>query len=295
MSDDVPIEISGPRLSAAISPLGAELQALRDEQGQDLLWGGDPAWWSGRAPILFPVVGCVAGDRIRVDGQAYSMDKHGFARRRMFAEVSRSADAVTFRLEADARTRTSYPFDFRLDIRFAVTGAVLSVTAELSNPGAEPLPASFGFHPALRWPLPGAGAREDHRVRFELAEPAPIRRIGADQLLRAEPEDTPVVGDVLRPRDALFETDALIFDRIRSRKVTFGTTQRAVSVSFPDLPDLGIWTKPGAPYLCIEPWQGLADPHGFTGEFRAKPGVVEVSPGDTRRFAMHIDTAPDAL
>ena len=285
------VRITGPSLSATINPLGAELQGLQDEAGRDLLWNGDPAWWTGRAPVLFPIVGAVAGDVIRIAGRTYPMAKHGFARRRVFAVVERTDDAVTFRLQADDATRAHYPFDFGLDVRFAIAGTVLSVDAELHNPGPAPLPASFGFHPALRWPLPYGGARADHCVRFEQDEPAPIRRIGADQLLRDQPEPTPVVGGLLAVRDSLFDEDALIFDRLRSRSVTFGAPgTRAVRVNFADMPLLGIWTKPGAPYLCIEPWQGVADPTGFAGEFADKPGVIQIAPGAFARFGMRIDS-----
>ena len=154
MDDATPIAIAGPQLSAGVSPVGAELQWLRDEAGRDLLWDGDPAWWNGRAPILFPVIGCVAGGVVRVDGRDYPMPKHGIARRRRFTVVERSDGAATFALGSDAGTCASYPFDFRLELRFAIHGAALEVTASLANPGAVPLPASFGFHPAFCWPLP---------------------------------------------------------------------------------------------------------------------------------------------
>lgn len=292
MVEEPLIEISGPDLSAIVSPLGAELQWLRDEAGRDLLWDGDPKFWTGRAPILFPVIGCVAGGVIRVDGRAYPMPKHGFARGRDFALVEQAADAVTFRIEADAASRASYPFEFRLDIRFAVEGAALSIAADLSNPGDAPLPASLGFHPALRWPLPWGGARDACRVRFAKDEPEAVRRIDKDGLVRPAPEPTPVEGDTLAVRDALFADDALIFDRLRSRELDYGAPgERMLRVSFPDMPLLGLWTRPGAGYLCIEPWQGMADPAGFAGEFRDKPGVIAVPPRATRRFAVRIDTA----
>ena len=284
------IRIATDALSAEISPLGAELRTLRDETGRDLQWDGDPAFWTGRAPILFPIVGAVRDDRIRVDGKFYSMAKHGFARRRTFAVIDRQPASVTFRLEADPETRAHYPFDFRLDIAFSIAGAALTVTAMLTNPGAIPLPASFGFHPAFRWPLPWGGARADHRLLFAEGEPAPIRRIDRDGLVLPQPQPTPVDGCELVVRDILFDDDALIFDRIKSRSVRFGVPGgRMIEVAFPHMPLLGVWTKPGgAPFLCIEPWQGLADPQGYDGEFRDKPHVVEIKPGGVGNFAMTI-------
>jgi galactose mutarotase-like enzyme len=291
MADPTPlVSIAGASLSAEINPLGAELHTLRDAEGRDLLWNGDPAIWSGRAPILFPIIGEVAGGVIRVDGHEYRLSRHGFARRKTWAVIDHTADAVTFRLEADDETRAVYPFEFQLDLRFAIEGTSLSLTATLTNPGAAPLPASFGFHPALRWPLPGGAARTDHIVRFAEPEPAPIRRLDSAGLLRPAPAPSPVAGTDIAVRDAMFEDDAMIFDSLASRSVRFGAPGGTVlDISFPDMPMLGIWTKPGAPYLCIEPWHGIADPEGFAGEFREKPGVIEVAPGGDHVFAMRID------
>lgn len=287
------IRIATGALSAEISILGAELRVLRDEAGRDLLSDGPTEYWTGRAPFLFPIVGAVNGDRIHLDGRAYEMAKHGFARKSEFAVVDVEADRATFRLEANDATRARYPFDFRLDITHRIEGATLHMGAVLTNPGDVPLPASFGFHPAFRWPLPWGGERADHRLIFAEAEPDPIRRIDtATGLVLPDPVSTPVEGDMLAPRDGLFVPDALIFDRLRSRSVRFGVPgARMLRVDFPEMPLLGVWTKPGAPFLCIEPWHGLADPVGYEGEFREKPYVIEVAPGAERRFAIAVTIA----
>jgi galactose mutarotase-like enzyme len=287
------IRIATDAISAEFSTLGAEMRVLRDEAGRDLLSDGPPQYWTGRAPFLFPIVGAVNRDRIRLDGKSYAMAKHGFARTSEFAVADAAPDRVTFRLEADAATRKHYPFDFRLDITHRIEGATLHMEAVLANPGDVALPASFGFHPAFRWPLPWGGDRADHRVVFAESEPAPIRRIDvASGLVLPDPRPTPVEGDTLAPRDDLFEADALIFDRLASRSVRFGVPGgRMLRVDFPEMPLLGVWTKPGAPFLCIEPWHGLADPVGYDGDFRDKPYVIEVAPGAERRFAIAITIA----
>jgi galactose mutarotase-like enzyme len=287
------IRIATDALSAEFSALGAEMRVLRDEAGRDLLSDGPPEYWTGRAPFLFPIVGAANGDRIHVDGQTYEMAKHGFARKSAFAVVEHQADRVTFRLEADAATRAHYPFDFRLDVTHRIEGATLHTEALLTNPGMAALPASFGFHPAFRWPLPWGGDRADHVLVFAEAETAPIRRIDvATGLVLPEPHPTPVTGNTLEVRDDLFVADALIFDQLKSRSVRFGVPGgRMLKVDFPAMPLLGVWTKPGAPFLCIEPWQGLADPVGYDGDFHAKPYVIEVAPGAERRFAIAIHIA----
>ncbi|WP_420142533.1 aldose 1-epimerase family protein [Sphingomonas sp.] len=288
------VRIENGLIAAEVDPLGAELVRLQDEQGRDLLWDGDPAFWTGHAPILFPIVGALAGGVLRLDDEEYPLPRHGFARRRAFTLVERDAARVTFRLEADAESRAVYPFDFRLDIGFLLMRTTLTCEALLHNPGAAPLPASVGFHPAFRWPLPWGGARESHRLRFEKNEPAPIRRVDGDGLLRPEHLPSPIVGQDLPLADALFEDDALILDRPESRLVSYGVPGgRQMRIGFAGMPMLGIWSKPGAGFVCVEPWQGIADPVGFAGDFPAKPGVVEIAPGATRSFAFRVDIGAD--
>ena len=286
---DGPIVIASSGLTVTISPDGAELQSIVDAAGNDLLWDGVPAFWTGRAPLLFPIVGALNGGAYRLDGRAHAMPKHGFARRSRFAVVERSAAAVTLRLTDTAATRAVYPFPFRLDMTCRVVDDRLEMVATVTNTGDRALPLSFGFHPALRWPLPYGGAREDHVVLFDRAEPAPVRTVTPDGLIAAAAVPTPVAGRVLALRDALFAVDAVILDQPESRGLWYGVPGRpGVRVDHPAMPELGIWTKPGAGYLCIEPWQGMADPEGYAGDFRDKPGVVEVAPGAARAFAMRM-------
>ena len=283
------ITIASDGLRAEINPLGAELSRLTDAQGRELLWDGDPAFWTGRAPILFPIVGSLNGGRYRLDGRQYAMDKHGFARRRRFAVVETAADRATLRLSADEETRTAYPFDFHLDLTFAMAGARLSMTAQVRNLDARPMPFSFGFHPALRWPLPYGGDRADHRLLFEQDEPAAIRRVGPDGLVKPDAPPPPMQGRELLLRDDLFTDDAVIFDQLHSRSLDYGVAGGPqVKAGFPDTPHLGVWTKPGAGYVCIEPWQGFSDPAGFDGDIWDKPGIVVLPPGQTKTFTMTI-------
>lgn len=282
------VTIKGESLSAEINPHGAELWALRDPEGRDLLWDGDPAIWNGRAPILFPVIGVVNEGVIRVDGITYPMAKHGLARKRDFAVVAQDASFATFRFSADDETRASYPFDFHLDVTFAIEGSALQMAAVAHNLDDTPMPASFGYHPALRWPLPYGGARADHRIRFDAPEGDTIRRIDGDGLLRPKPEPSPIDGDTLIIRDDLFTDDAVILDAPVSRGLTYGAPGFPELRIDHDLPILGIWTKPGAPYLCIEPWAGIADPESFTGDIFAKPGIVTIAAKSAHAFNMRI-------
>lgn len=290
------VTITSGELTARINPLGAELWSLTDAAGREYMTDADPAFWTGHAPILFPIIGMLHEGRYRLDGETYALSKHGFARQSVFDVVDGGADFARFRLIDTAETREVYPFRFHLDITFRLDASTLQVMAEVTNAGDAAMPFSFGYHPAFAWPLPGGAAKADHRVVFEHAEPQPIRRIDPPSgLLLPETFDTPVTGDTLVPDAALFEADALIWDHIASRAVRYGAPGGAwLTVRFPDTPMLGIWQKPGAAYLCIEPWQGIADPVGFAGDFRDKPGVVSLEPSEVKRFRMdvQVDAAP---
>jgi galactose mutarotase-like enzyme len=282
------VSISDSTLSAQISPLGAELVRLQDGNGLDLLWDGDPAFWTGRSPLLFPIVGEAKGNRIRVADRLYGIERHGFARTSTFALVSSGPTHCTWRLEANGATRRQYPFEFRLDVTYRVEDAALHMNAEVTNPGDGIMPAAFGFHPALRWPLPYGKPRALHEIVFDRDEPAPIRR-PVDGLLSSAGYPTPVRNRRLALHDTLFEDGALVFDALASRSLVYGETLR---VSFPRMPHLGIWTKPGAGFVCIEPWQGHASPEDFDGELADKPGMVAIMPGATERFGMSISVLP---
>ncbi|MCP1472068.1 galactose mutarotase-like enzyme [Sphingobium sp. OAS761] len=289
MTDDCLI-IASPGLTAAIQPLGAELLSLADAQGRELMTDADPRWWGGHAPLLFPFVGRSRGDVYRVNGHEFAMPQHGFARRKSFALETHGQGALGLRLEADDETRSVYPFEFRLDMGFVVDDVTLRMTATITNMGGARMPFSFGYHPAFAWPLPYGGQVEDHRIIFDRPEPAPIRKVGNEPgLIARETFPSPVTGDTLIPTHAMFEGDALIWDDLNSRSLTWGVPGKPhLKIDFPDMPWLGLWQKPGAHYLCVEPWAGMADPVGFDGDIWDKPGIMALPPGGSRSFRMGV-------
>lgn len=282
------IEIASARLAAAIHPHGAELWSLRDPAGRELMTDADPAFWTGHAPLLFPIVGRLVGDRYRLDGQEYTLPQHGFARRRDFTLVEQAPDRVTFRLEDDAETRAVYPFAFRLDASYRLDEATLWIEIAVTNRDARDMPASFGFHPAFAWPLPYGHPRAAHRILFDTPEFSSLRYIGEGGIA-PDRRTSPVEGRTLPLSDGLFAADALIWDQLASRGLLYGAEDGPqLRIRFPDTGLLGIWTKPGAHYVCVEPWWGIADPAGFAGEIWDKPGIQRLTPGETRHFGMDV-------
>ena len=235
-------------------------------------------WWAGR---------------YRIGSNTYQLSRHGFARGKLFAVDGTSPTSAVFKLNADDATLKLYPFRFELTVRFEIVGAALSVDALVRNLGDEDMPASFGYHPAFRWPLPFGQPRSAYFIQFETDEPAPFRRIDAAGLLKTERFDTPIARRRLSLSDALFQEDVLIFDQIKSRSLIYGCDQGPrIRVDFPDSPYLGIWTKPGAPFICIEPWHGVTDPVGFSGEFAEKPGMCNLRAGEALHSQMTMTLLP---
>jgi galactose mutarotase-like enzyme len=283
------VPLSSTELAAEINPDGAQLSVLRDTNGRDLLWNGDAAVWAGRAPILFPIVGALAGGRYRLGSQSYALPRHGFARGKRFELLEAGGSRAVFRLQADPQTLQVYPFRFQLDVSFTLTGATLTIISSVRNVGHEPMPASIGYHPGFRWPLPYGAARETHFLEFVHEEGPSIRRLDSAGLLTSVRYPTPVSQRRLVLDDTLFCDDVVIFDEVRSRSVTYGAgAGPRIRVGYPDARYLGLWTRPGAGFVCIEPWQGIADEVAFTGDFRDKRGVFTLAPGASRVLTMEI-------
>jgi galactose mutarotase-like enzyme len=283
------IALCSTELSAEINPFGAQLSVLRDGGGRDLLWNGDPAFWTGRAPILFPIVGSLAGGRYRLGSKAYPLPRHGFARGKSFEVIDATVTKAAFRLKTDDSTLQVYPFRFQLDVNFELQGATLSVISTVRNLGEADMPASIGYHPGFRWPLPYGQPRASHFIEFSNDEGPSVRRLNADGLLTAQRHPTPVSHRRLALEDALFQDDVVIFDEIHSRSVAYGADKGPrIRVSYPDATFMGVWTKPGADFICIEPWQGIADEAGFSGELGSKLGVFTLPAGAAQSITMQI-------
>ena len=288
------VAVASDRIAAAINPLGAELWSLTDPARREYMTGADPAFWAGHAPLLFPIVGALRHGCYRIGQRVYQLPRHGFARRSRFVLTAQEPAVARFQLTQNAETLAAYPFAFVLEVEFRAEGDCLRQTVTMTNPGEAPLWFSLGFHPAFAWPLPGEAGKGAHRVRFAEDELGPIRRLDPETgLLLAEAFQSPVRGRELKPDAAQFAADAMIWDRLNSRSLTFGTEDGSrIEMGFPDTPMLGIWQKPGAPFLCLEPWQGVADPADWDGDFRTKPGVVELAEGASRSFRMDVRVVP---
>ena len=76
-----------------------------------------------------------------------------------------------------------------------------------------------------------------------------------------------------------FEKDALIIKNINSSKIYLKTeTKTILAFEFKGFPYLGIWSKPGAPFVCIEPWFNTTDSVDSSGVFEEKENILKLEP-----------------
>lgn len=282
------LTLHGDGISATVVGQGAELVSLRDADGTEFLWQAGPEW-RRHSPVLFPIVGRLKGDRLHHQGRTYPMTQHGFARDKPFTWAQTGPGSCTLVLTDDADTRAHYPFAFRLAVTYALDRKQLNVSFDITNTGDEPLPASVGAHPAFNWPLLPDLAKTDYRLTFASVEPAPIRRL-KDGLLLPTPQPTPVEGNILKLSERLFDEDAVIMDQPASTSVRYAAERGpALEMSWQGFQELGVWSKPGgAPFLCIEPWHGIASPGDFDGDFVDKPGLMLIAPAAKRVLSYQI-------
>lgn len=282
------IRIESDTLTVEVSYLGAEMQSLTHKDGRSYLWSGDPAWWSGRSPILFPIVGKAPNDVLEISGQSFPMKQHGFARRSTFALVEQGPGFCRHRLCASSETKASYPFDFTLQLEHRLDGNRLTITATVTNPGPSPMPYGIGFHPAFAWPLPG-GEDRPHRIVLDNGAEPPLFRL-TDGLLAPERHASPFAGGRLPLSPGQFADDAMIFPEGAGTGLTYGVEDGpTLRFAFDNLPNLALWQKPGAPFLCIEPWHGMAAHADGTAELVERPFTVALAAGEAASYGFSVE------
>jgi galactose mutarotase-like enzyme len=279
-------------LLAGIALRGAELRLLNAGE-QKLLWSGDPQWWAYVAPILFPIVGKPPGGYLEHQGQKLELKQHGFARTSTFTVKERTSSCVKLILSASDSTWALYPFEFTLEVEFKIADGQLLQTVILMNRGAELMPASFGFHPALRWPTGmGQSDRDGYRLEFAVAQAGSWFQVMASGIL--VPVDAPGLTPIqtLVLHDDLFARGALVVDPCDGCSVTVFDAQGALlELQWSGCSQLGLWSLPGAPFFCIEPWAGHPPLQGASNSLMDKPGGFHLLPGESRAFSLAIRPA----
>ncbi len=269
-------------LIADIHKLGAELRSLRSKATyHEYMWSGDSAYWGKVSPVLFPIVGGLKEDTYRYRGRAYQLGRHGFARDLEFEEERLSDTEAVFVLHDTPKTRESYPFRFKLSIRYRLKGRSLSCHYEVHNPdGTQALLFSVGAHPAFAVGEKNAAVSYDSYY-LEFADDTTLHRHPLEgNLISNEVVDIPLVGNRLRLSYELFNSDALVMKDLKSKRIKLVSeeTEQGLEFVHDDFPYFGIWAAKGADFVCLEPWSGIADGVDHDQELETKEGILSLQP-----------------
>lgn len=276
-------------LEVRFTEKGGTMTSIRDRSGREYLWQGDARYWSGQAPVLFPICGSIRDDRAEtLDGKNLSMPRHGIVRKEMFTLDEKAEDRIRFVISDTEESRKKFPYPFRLYAEYTLRGKTITVTYTVENTGTERMPFFVGGHPGFRCPLDEGEAYSDYQIVFEEEEtetlPTPVTETGLIDVEHRLP--FPGEGKVLGLEHSLFHKDALIFDRLKSRKVRFchKEKEKGVEVGFEGLPFLILWSSANdGPFVAMEPWSGLSTCSDEDDVLEHKRNVSFADPGEKVR------------
>lgn len=282
------------KLTVAIADAGAELISIFDNSNQrELLWQADPKFWNRHAPVLFPNVGKYYGGCFLYEGKEYPEGQHGFARDMEFDQIEGNDTMVKHRLVSNDETRQRYPFDFQFDVTHHLNGNRLTVQWDVVNQGDKTMYFTIGGHPAFRVEILPNTQFEDYFLQFasdvdELSYLLLDLASGTAMPDKALPLH--LHNHQLRLKKDMFDKDALIFDGGQIQWVALSLPDGSpyIALESKDFPNFGIWSKPGAPYVCLEPWCGRCDNQGFDKDISEKPGIIALASGETFEKAYDI-------
>lgn len=273
--------IENEHLKLSVKSFGCEITSIKSKNTEyEFMWQGNPQIWSGQAPILFPIIGRLIDDKYIFDGKEYTMEKHGFARRNEWEFITGDKNSMTFRLTDNENTRTMYPFSFELKVTFTLDENTLKVKHEVENKTDGTMYFSLGAHPAFNCEI-------GDKLTFSKNEELKTEKIDLVRSLRLPgkfsfPQDN---GTITITKD-IFNEDALILSSFESDSLTLHSdnNSRKIKFTFGNAPYLGIWAKPGASYVCIEPWYGVNDSLEKKDAFSKKDAINALGKNETFVF-----------
>ena len=270
--------LKNDHLQIGIQHNGAELCSIKNMQNnKEYMWQADPEIWGSHAPNLFPVIGALKGGKIKYEGQYYDMPRHGFIRHNENLEVKDQTEtSITFSIKSNEELRKIYPFEFEFNLCFTLKDKSIQVNHLVKNLDAKPIYFQIGGHPAFNAPLFDGEKYEDYYLEFDQNLNLETFLLGESGLVSENTKMMIENSDKIQLTKDLFNNDALIFKNIVSKHVSLKSKKHGsiLSVSYKDFKNLGIWAKPGAPYVCIEPWLGIADVESTDQNFKTKEGII---------------------
>ena len=277
--------IENQEMYVSVNSFGAELSRIKSKRdNKEIIWNGCKDIWSKTAPILFPIVGKVKNDCYMYNGKTYHINKHGFALKSEFELISKSKEKISLALKSSEETKLVYPFDFMLTVEFELNKNTLIVNHIVLNMGNETMLFSIGAHPGFNCSI-------GDYLEFEKLENISAYQFDDNKIIKKEMVPFLDNENIFTIKQDTFNNDALILENLNSSYVYIKSNnhKNAVKMDFGKVPFLGIWAKPGAPYVCIEPWYGIDDDYQEYGELGNKKGIQSLKRDEIFSFKYKIE------
>ena len=286
------ITIQNDKLRATFNNLGAELVSLINiETGKEIMWSGNPDFWSGISPVLFPIIGALKNEQYIFDDQTYELPRHGFARRRIFAVKESSENEVVFELTSDEESLKIYPFQFSLEIKYTLAANKLTVDYLVKNLSQKQMYFSLGAHPGFAIDTENGLNYNDYEIAFSNDDELQIHPL-VDNLISNQTQTIDLEIKVLPLSYELFSKDALVTTNMRSKELILRNNKNhhKVIFTFSNFPYFGVWAAKNADFVCLEPWQGIADLENHNQQLTEKFGILRLEKGGdwTANWAVEI-------
>jgi len=280
-------------LKIGVNELGAELCQIQSKlSGKEYMWDANPDIWGSYAPVLFPVIGAVKNGYVLIKGKEFKVPRHGFVRNNPNVKlIEESRDSLTYGLKFSEKTLSIYPYEFDFLITFSLEGNKITVSHKIVNLGKQTMFFSLGGHPAFKCPVNGDEVYEDYYLEFEKTENASTWLLAKDGLVGRETKLMIENTNILPLDSSMFDNDALIFKNLNSKSVSLKSkkSSQVLHVEYSDFPYLGIWAKPNAHFVCIEPWLGIAETADSDQNFETKEGILKLDAGNTFKASYSIE------
>lgn len=283
-------EIKNDSIAVKCTTAGGTITSIKDKNGLEYLWQGDPDFWKGQAPVLFPICGTLRNNTAKIgDGMRANMPRHGVARHCEFTLTEKSDSKLVFKIESSPETLQSYPYSFIFSTIYKIIDSKLYITYKVTNTDNKSMPFFVGAHPAFNCPLYNDETFDDYYIEFEKEETCDVPKIDMNTGLIDINNREPLMNGekILNLRHNLFYKDALIMHNILSRKVSLLSkkTGKGLDFEFPDFPVLQIWSSANdGPFVALEPWMGIATCSDEDDVFEHKRFVQFAEPCESKEY-----------
>jgi galactose mutarotase-like enzyme len=274
--------LENQHLKIAVNPIGAELDSVFHKGSQlEYMWSGDSDFWGKKSPVLFPIVGSLKNNTYFLEGEKYQLSRHGFARERVFILEKQDDISLLFTLQYDSETLKKYPFKFVFSIKYMLIENTLKVTYLVENQSVMTMPFSVGAHPAFKLPLVENTTYNDYFLEINEVETFGRYPLSIEGLIESKPNPFLENGTKIPLKKELFYADAVVLKDMKSSRISIKSdlTPHGLTMDFQGFPYFGIWAAKDAPFVCLEPWCGIADGVETTQNIMEKEGINLLAAG----------------